>query len=129
MCAAATRRVVFQTSTFYATAGIWNTTESSGATGDFRFGQMTSRLAATRAGPLFADAAAKNTKAGDADVAGWWGQVLKTSDGGATWSVVLESIDEVGGCDDTRVSHPEDRSDVWPLREWKTVVYRTTVVS
>lgn len=74
--------------TFYVTAGFWNDTEAG-----LNQHRLTSMLSIeTETGELSMKPLEYDANDDESGL-GWWGQVLKTSDGGASWSVVYEDID------------------------------------
>jgi photosystem II stability/assembly factor-like uncharacterized protein len=74
------------TSTFYVTVGTWGASAAPTPKAGER--ALTSRLSVGADGRV-SQRAARGDATDDA-TAGFWAQVLKTADGGATWSVVFE---------------------------------------
>jgi photosystem II stability/assembly factor-like uncharacterized protein len=71
------------TKTMYVTAGMWPSTEPAPAAGSKR---LTSFLSVNERGEL-------SQSNGQNVTNGYWAQVAKTSDGGATWSIVFEDFE------------------------------------
>ena len=69
------------TNTFYVTAGMWGDSANKSPR------QLTARLS------VGADGRLVTSDLGDYPTTGYWAQVAKTTDAGATWSIVFEDFD------------------------------------